>query len=349
MPSESPLLTIAIPTYNRSGFLSELLEVLAPQISHEPRVELIISDNASSDNTSAAVDGFASAGMPCRYIRNPVNTGADANFLQCFREARGQYFWLVGDDDILVPGAVAKILDLLSRDEYDIIFVRPYGFHQRFDEKPVHDKLGRTFAAVTDPLLFAEIAGIMLTFISAVIVNKRRFEAIHGAPDPATFVGSNLIQFAWTLPLLSSYRRGLVVFGGLVAGRRANSGGYDLAAVFGRNLKALTLELLNGRGDLSARIINNTLRCWFPGTILEARQQRAGDFTLSDYHRQLSPLFGDNLRYWLYVYPAIKFPVSLASVWVGAQRIFMLRIDSLIQAIRLFAASRQLYPIRGER
>ena len=48
---ERPLLTIAIPTYNRSAFLSELLDCLLPQLLAEPRVELLISDNASPDDT----------------------------------------------------------------------------------------------------------------------------------------------------------------------------------------------------------------------------------------------------------------------------------------------------------
>jgi abequosyltransferase len=49
--SAKPLLTIAIPTYNRAGYLKELLSILADQLKDEPRVELIISDNASPDET----------------------------------------------------------------------------------------------------------------------------------------------------------------------------------------------------------------------------------------------------------------------------------------------------------
>lgn len=342
MQPEDPLLTIAIPTYNRSECLSELLAVLAPQISDEQNVELIISDNASSDDTPVVVDQFRKEGLCCRYLRNQKDIGADANFLQCFREARGHYVWIVGDDDILVPGAVSKVMNLLSCPEYDLIFVRPYGFRRLFDEKPVYDRLGRTAMAVKDPRLFAEIAGIMLTFITAVIVNKRRFESIPAAPDLAKFVGTGLIQFAWILPLLSHFRLGLVVFGGLVGGRRANSGGYNLATVFGRNLKSLTFELLSDRSDLSTRIINNTLRCWFPGIVLEARERKAGNFVPTNYHQHLSPLFGENYRYWLYVYPAIKFPIPFAKLWVGIHHKIIFRIDAVVQTIRLFIASRQL-------
>src|ERR1035438_10666701 len=105
-----PLLTIAIPTYNRAGCLKELLSVLADQLKDEPRVELIISDNASPDETPFVVQDFVSRGLRVRYIRNTQNIGADANFLQCFEQALGKYVWLFSDDDLIVPGGLAKIL-----------------------------------------------------------------------------------------------------------------------------------------------------------------------------------------------------------------------------------------------
>jgi glycosyltransferase involved in cell wall biosynthesis len=56
--STRPLLTIAIPNFNRAGYLKELLSLLAAQLRNEPRVELIISDNASPDETPAVVQDF---------------------------------------------------------------------------------------------------------------------------------------------------------------------------------------------------------------------------------------------------------------------------------------------------
>ena len=49
MQNERPLLTIAIPTYNRSAFLGELLSCLRDQCMSDPRLELLVSDNASTD------------------------------------------------------------------------------------------------------------------------------------------------------------------------------------------------------------------------------------------------------------------------------------------------------------
>lgn len=82
--STRPLLTIAIPNFNRAGYLKELLSLLAAQLRNEPRVELIISDNASPDETPAVVQDFVARGLRVRYTRNVQNIGSDGNFLPCF-------------------------------------------------------------------------------------------------------------------------------------------------------------------------------------------------------------------------------------------------------------------------
>lgn len=330
MPPERPLLTIAIPTYNRSALLAELLSILVPQLETEPSVELLISDNASPDDTWDVVMRFCSNNPRFRVLRNPVNIGSDANFLQCFREARGKYLWLVGDDDILVPGSVAKIATLLSAADYDLVFVRPYAFRKRFDEIKVQERLGRTAMIVRDPEQFAEMTGIMLTFISAVIVNMDR---LIQAPDPSRLIGTGLIQLGWVLPLLEEYRSGLIIYGGLVAGRRANSGGYSHSKVFGQNLKRIAFELLQRRSHLAHRIVNNALRSWFPELVLELRRRTAGAFDYEDLDVSLRPIFGDNPRYWLFVYPAIKAPLWLAATCSLIHRRIILKAEATVRAL----------------
>jgi glycosyltransferase involved in cell wall biosynthesis len=59
MQPDRPLLTIAIPTYNRSACLTQLLEALRPQLVGESRVELIVSDNASPMTRQLSLHPFA--------------------------------------------------------------------------------------------------------------------------------------------------------------------------------------------------------------------------------------------------------------------------------------------------
>ena len=106
----NPLLTIAVPTYNRAMYLKEFLSSIFDQLVAEPRVELIISDNASTDQTSEIVEDYSGRGLQIRYLRNESNTGMDANILQCFQQARGTYVWVFGDDDLILAGSMEKIL-----------------------------------------------------------------------------------------------------------------------------------------------------------------------------------------------------------------------------------------------
>ena len=116
------LLTIAIPTYNRSKDLSICLEHIVKQFKqYQTDVNLIISDNASLDNTPDIVTPYLDQNLPIKYIRNKSNIGPDLNFLQCFNLAQSKYVLIFGDDDILLDGALSKIILLLKKGDYGII------------------------------------------------------------------------------------------------------------------------------------------------------------------------------------------------------------------------------------
>jgi glycosyltransferase involved in cell wall biosynthesis len=94
----SPLVTIAIPTYNRADrYLREALESARTQTY--PRLEIIVSDNCSSDGTPALVTSIADSRL--RYFRHPTNVGSNRNCNFCLQEATGEYFLLLCDDDLI--------------------------------------------------------------------------------------------------------------------------------------------------------------------------------------------------------------------------------------------------------
>ncbi len=70
--SESPVLSIAIPTYNRARFLDRLLSALDDQLRLQPGVELIVSDNASPDETPQIVSTLI---RPNRETRRDLEMG----------------------------------------------------------------------------------------------------------------------------------------------------------------------------------------------------------------------------------------------------------------------------------
>lgn len=93
-----PLITIAIPTYNRAdSYLSQTLESAVNQTYRN--IEILISDNCSTDNTESVVKSFNDPRI-C-YFRQKENIKANENFNFLLKEARGDYFLLLHDDDLI--------------------------------------------------------------------------------------------------------------------------------------------------------------------------------------------------------------------------------------------------------
>lgn len=93
-----PLVTIAIPTYNRAdSYLKQALESAVQQ--KYPNIEIIVSDNCSTDGTEAVVRSFNDSRI--RYCKQKENIGAYKNFNFCVKESKGDYFVILGDDDLI--------------------------------------------------------------------------------------------------------------------------------------------------------------------------------------------------------------------------------------------------------
>jgi glycosyltransferase involved in cell wall biosynthesis len=108
-----PLVSVGIPTFNRAAKLTRAVESVLAQ-THR-KLELVISDNASVDNTEAVCRAFREHDPRVRYLRSPHNRGPTANFNILFGELRGDYAMLLSDDDWLDHGYIASCLAELDR------------------------------------------------------------------------------------------------------------------------------------------------------------------------------------------------------------------------------------------
>lgn len=97
------LVSIGIPTYNRAdGFLRNALESALAQTYKN--IEIIVSDNCSTDNTGEFIKSYSDKRI--RYFRQKNNIGVEGNFNYCVEQARGEYFLLLCDDDLIDPDFV---------------------------------------------------------------------------------------------------------------------------------------------------------------------------------------------------------------------------------------------------
>ena len=109
------LLSICIPTFNRAPYLRKSLANILSQVSElddPPQVEVVVADNASDDGTGEVLREFRRAGLVTE--RNAENIGGAANLYKAIRMASGDYCWLMGDDDQIVPGAIKKIVKIIA-------------------------------------------------------------------------------------------------------------------------------------------------------------------------------------------------------------------------------------------
>ncbi len=108
---KQPLITIGIPTFNRAdGYLRQALESAVNQTY--PNIEIIVSDNCSSDQTEALVESFSSPRI--KYHKHSHNIGASNNFNYCLEQAEGKYFLLLHDDDMIDPDFIDSCIKALG-------------------------------------------------------------------------------------------------------------------------------------------------------------------------------------------------------------------------------------------
>jgi glycosyltransferase involved in cell wall biosynthesis len=115
----SPLVSIALPVYNGAATLTSVVESVLAQ-THS-NLELVISDNASTDGTQDLCRGFAREDRRVVYQRHATNVGLLNNFVSAAHNAAGTYLRWIGDDDALEPDYLSRVLDVFAEDERRVV------------------------------------------------------------------------------------------------------------------------------------------------------------------------------------------------------------------------------------
>ena len=169
----NPKLTISIPTWNRAEFLRENILTMLPGVQALPvgSVEIFISDNASTDETPEFLAQLSQAYPFIRYVCQPENMGANANFYTVLKEANGEYVWLLGDDDHINPDSLSRILADIDRYQPGVmiggterdtggrrVYMPAIQQHLLSDQSVLLDYDGFTLAGKMSVLIFSKAA-----------------------------------------------------------------------------------------------------------------------------------------------------------------------------------------------
>ena len=122
-----PLVSVGIPTFNRAHMLRRSIDsALAQDYSN---IEVIVSDNASRDETSAVCEDLCSADRRLRVIKQTENIGPTRNFIAVRDQARGEFFMWLADDDWMDPQYVSACMRIhLANPETAVVAGRSLGY-----------------------------------------------------------------------------------------------------------------------------------------------------------------------------------------------------------------------------
>ena len=115
-----PILTIAIPTYNRGYILektlSNLKNILNLNTNYKSKIDVLISKNGSNDNTKEILSKF-----PFKSFNQVKNLGYDDNISFLYERAVSDYILFLSDDDILLNEGLICLMNKLINRNYDLI------------------------------------------------------------------------------------------------------------------------------------------------------------------------------------------------------------------------------------
>jgi glycosyltransferase involved in cell wall biosynthesis len=312
-----PLLTIAIPTFNRASCLGQSLLRISEELdslsaAQRKLVRVYVSNNASTDNTAEVIAEYQNIfPRELEVALNTENIGGERNVVQCYVSAKTPYVWVLGDDDAIVPGGLQMVLDVILEHDIDILYMPCRTYSSLHSDKYNNDSQcnKERISLYENPLKFVRRVNVNLTFISSLVVRTGRFSGV----QVDAVKDSNLPQLGWVLTLLKEGKHFAIIENKIVAAKAANDGGYGLIGVFGNNLKVVAEALLKDAPELTKVILNSLIVDFFPFHIMELRKGKSDFDQEKNMDEELNRLFGKNWRYAIFIAPLLSLPLPLAS------------------------------------
>ncbi|MCC9203588.1 glycosyltransferase [Arthrobacter sp. zg-Y769] len=197
-PHSSPVpVTIVVVTFNRSGYLSRLLESIAAMST--PAARVIVVDNASTDDTSEVAAAAPLPSSVLRYERLETNTGGAGGFsagVELAMEEGAEWIWVMDDDVEVVPDALAKLSPWTEK------FQCLHGRREDADGTPYFwqhrmvQSLGVPMLTTSDPFAGGESANANVGCFEGMLIHRDIVARI-GLPDPRFFITWDDTVYGW--------------------------------------------------------------------------------------------------------------------------------------------------------
>lgn len=300
------LLSVAIPTYNGARTIGKLLKTLLPQITDD--VEVIISENCSTDGTNIILDEYQKKYTFIKVLRNKENIGPDNNFLKCISAARGKYVYLLSDDDILVSGALKKITDYLRKyPDVSLVYLESVGFKGEYIGVEKCHKLRGYNKKISNDIysndrrVFLNYALRNWGFISSFLWKADKIKDISAMKK---YSDTFWIQSYFHIASIQNEEDYLGVIKGpcVAIGEYGNTNGLDVSVVDGDNYKAM-LDFAIETAYFDRKLIEKfyVWRLCFVGRRAIVKERVLGIHTTSEKH--LFYLLKKKIYAWATLFP----------------------------------------------
>jgi len=117
-----PFVSVGMPIFNGARYAPAAIDSVLAQTFGD--WELVICDNASTDDTESLCRSYAQRDPRIKYFRNPENLGAHPNYGLAFARSQGRYFKWAAHDDYLDPNALARCVAVLDAHD-DVVVAYP--------------------------------------------------------------------------------------------------------------------------------------------------------------------------------------------------------------------------------
>jgi abequosyltransferase len=305
------MLTIMIPTYNREAYLSKLLTQLEIELRGlESLVNVVISDNHSTDNTPDVINKFIARNLRWKSNRHPSNLGCDGNLLACVNSCESKYFWMIGDDDLPRSGLIQLLVEILANEQPTLLYLNSHW--ESIVDADDFARLQTIDINLYNPVAYAKKINIYTTFLSAWIIDSCELKRLGlNYAHFARGAGTSLLQLGWILPLIRASSKLLAIDETCILATGGNTGGYKLLTTFCVNYPNFVYRIFPRQPKMHQALLAPPAKDYLPSLIA---MSRSGHFNRMHNEGSILPAtilkLGLYREFWAYTFPAIVFPVK---------------------------------------
>ena len=183
-----PLISIVIPSNNRTELLDEAILSIITESSWNSNCELCISDNSSGNGTENLIRTKYSGSSQIVYRRSLDAPSLDENVNMAISMARGKYVWIFGDDDLIMENFLAELITYLKNNSPDIVILNSCSFQEQGQVEASRLALDslKVYGPDDDNLFLAD-QGAYITYVPCIVIRTNLWKKFFRPEKIGTF------------------------------------------------------------------------------------------------------------------------------------------------------------------